>query len=101
MLSKGFHSAWGLKAITVPAGVYQVQTSDSGYQALAWPASSILDITILLNAFFKVHVIHSWLVFHVQFVWLSFFLRKQPTKTNRANILKSDDIIECQPWEAA
>lgn len=54
----------GLKAVTVPAGVYQIQTSDSGYGALAGLAGSVLDITILLNAFFEVHVIHYWVVFH-------------------------------------
>lgn len=47
----------GLKAVTVPAGVYQVQTSDSGYQALARRAGSVRDITILFIAAFKVHVI--------------------------------------------
>lgn len=38
----------GFKAITVPAGAYQVQTSDSGYLALTKLAGPILDITILV-----------------------------------------------------
>lgn len=50
----------GLKAVTVPAGVYQVQTSDSSYQALARRAGSVRDITFLFIAAFKVHVIHCW-----------------------------------------
>lgn len=38
----------GLKAVPGPAGVDQVQTSDSGYQALARLTGWVLDKTILL-----------------------------------------------------
>lgn len=57
------------------AGVYQVQTSDSGYRALARPGVR-LDVTILLNALFKVRGTRRWVVFRVLVAWLASFLRE-------------------------
>lgn len=102
MLSNSSTTALGgLKAVTVPAGVDQVQTSDSSYQALARPAGSILDIITLFNAFFKARVIHCWACIPCPGSLAVFVLKKTSSKTSRPNILKNHEIIERQPWEAA
>lgn len=87
----------GLPAITVPAGVYQVQTSDSGYLALAQQAGPILDMVMAthLAKCFSQSSCNSLLACISGLGCLAFFVLK---KTTRTSILQNHEIVEGKHW---